>query len=183
MAEKRRGRSGIPWRIVGWGAAALVLLHPLVAMRFTDDVNWDAADFVLLGALLGGGGLVLELALRRSGDAAYRTAAGVALAAAVFLVWINGAVGVIGSEREDANTLYGGVLAVGLLGAIVARFRPAGMARAMVATALAQASVPPIAAALWPDVTAVRSAEVLALTGLFAATWLLSAWLFRKAAA
>jgi hypothetical protein len=46
-------------------------------------------------------------------------AAGVALATDFLLVWINGVVGIIGSEQEDANLLHGAVLAVGLLGAAV----------------------------------------------------------------
>lgn len=29
------------WRMAVWGAAALILLHPLVAMQFNDEVNWD----------------------------------------------------------------------------------------------------------------------------------------------
>lgn len=177
-------RSRIPWRIVGWGIAALILLHPLVAMQFSDEVNWHAGDFALMGALLGSVGLGFELAVRRTGNAAYRTAAGVALAATFLLVWINGAVGIIGSEQEDANLLHGGVLAVGLLGAIVARLQPARMARAMAATALAQALVPVIASTLGlRSIPSVWSSEVLALTGFFAAMWLLSAWLFRQAAA
>ena len=177
-------RRGIPWRIVAWGAAAFLLLLPLVAMQFTDEVAWSAFDFVFMGALLGGVGLGFELAVRKSGNAAYRTAAGVALAAAFLLVWINGAVGIIGSEHEDANLLYGAVLAVAFIGGIVARFRPAGLALAMSATALAQALVPVIASTLGADTRALAwSPEVLVLTGFFAAIWLLSAWLFRKAAA
>lgn len=181
---KTGGRSRSAWRIGGWSAAALILLHPLVAMQFTDEVNWDAADFLFMGVLLAGVGIGLELAVRNTASAAYRAAAGIALASAFLLVWINAAVGIIGSADEPANLLFGGVLALAFLGALAARFRPAGMARTMTATALAQASVPGIASAfglgpaplLW-------SAKVLALTGVFAAMWLLSAWLFRKAAA
>jgi hypothetical protein len=183
-AGDRSGRRGSGWSIAVWGAAAFMLLAPLVAMQFTDEVAWDAFDFAFMGALLGGVGLGFELAVRKTGNAAYRTAAGVALAAAFLLVWINAAVGIIGSEQEDVNFLYGGVLAVALIGAVVARFRPAGMARAMSATALAQALVQVIASTFGSGSRALTwSPEVLGLTGLFAAMWLLSAWLFRKAAA
>ena len=161
-AGDRSGRRGSRWSIAVWGAAAFMLLAPLVAMRFTDEVAWDAFDFAFMGALLGGVGLGLELAVRKTCNAAYRTAAGVALAAAFLLVWINAAVGIIGSEQEDANFLYGGVLAVALIGAVVARFRPAGMARAMSATALAQALVPVIASTFGSDSRALTwSPEVL----------------------
>lgn len=182
--KKTGGWSGSRWRIAGWSAAALILLYPLVAMRFTDEVNWGAADFLFMGVLLGGVGLGLELAVRNTANAAYRAAAGLALLSALLLVWINAAVGIIGSEDEPVNLLFGGVLAVAFVGAVAARFRPAGLAWTMAATAFAQASVPAVASAfglcpaplLW-------SAKVLALTGVFAAMWLLSAGLFRKAAA
>jgi len=122
--------------------------------------------------------------VRRTGDAAYRIAAGLALAAVFLLIWINAAVGVIGSEDEGANLLYGGVLAVALAGAVVARFRAAGMAWAMAAAALAQGLVPAVASTLWPDARhLVWSSQVLGLTGLFAGMWLVSAWLFRRSAA
>jgi hypothetical protein len=182
-AEKSGARRGSRWRLAGWGAAALLLLLPFVAMRFTREVTWTAFDFAVLGALLAGVGLGFELAVRRTGNIACRIAAGLALAAALLLVLINGAVGIIGSEREAANLLYGAVLAVALLGAVLARFRPAGMAKAMAAAALAQALVPPVALAIWPDAKdMVWAPEVLVLTGVFAAVWLGSAWLFRQAA-
>jgi hypothetical protein len=110
-------------------------------------------------------------------------AACAALAGAFLLIWINGAVGIIGSEQEDANLLYGGVLGAALIGASAARFRPAGMALAMSATALAQALVPVVASTFGLSSNAlVWSAGVLMLTGFFVALWLLSAWLFWKGA-
>src|SRR5690606_10161400 len=123
-------------RVMAQSAAALALLLPLIAIPFTDEVDWTASDFVLAGALLGGTGLLGELAARRTGDIAYRTAAGVALVAALLLVWMSLAVGLIGAEDDPANLMYAGVLAVGGAGVLVARFRPRGMAWAMLATAL-----------------------------------------------
>ena len=181
--ENGGGRRGSRWRVAAWAVAALLLLLPLVAMQFTDEVNWDVADFALAGALLIGTGITYELAVRKTGDTAYRAAVGVALAAAFILVWVNGAVGIIGTESDDANLMYGGVLAVGIIGAIIARFQPHGMARAFFATALAQALVAGIALAaglgstgpIWP-------LDILALTGFFVALFVGSALLFRKAA-
>jgi hypothetical protein len=168
-------RRGNRWRIVAWSAAAVLLLLPLVAMQFTDEVNWTAADFVVFGAMLAAAGGAFELAARMTRNAAYRAAVGVALAAAFLLVWANGAVGIIGSEDNPANLMFGGVLAVGLVGAAVARFRPPGMARALVATALAQALVAVIAAAS-------GAGYIFVATAFFGALWLASAWLFRRAA-
>ena len=173
-AEDGGGRRGNRWRRAVWGTAALLLLLPLAAMLVTDEMNWGAADFALFGAMLAGACGTFELAVRMTGNKAYRAAVGVALAAAFILVWMNLAVGVIGSEENPANWMYGGVLAVGIIGALIARFQPQGMARALAATALAQALVTVIALiAGW--------GSAFILTGLFVALWLLSAWLFRKA--
>jgi hypothetical protein len=180
--ENGGGRRGSRWRIAAWAAAALVLLLPLVAMQFTDEVNWDVADFVLAGALLVGVGVPYELAVRKTGDPAYRAAVGVALAAAFLLVWVNGAVGIIGSEDNDANLMYGGVFAVGVVGSIIARFRPRGMARALVATALAQASVAVVALVAGLGSPGSGPLEIVALNGFFVALFVGSALLFRKAA-
>lgn len=170
-------------RIAVWGTAALMLLLPLLAMQVTDEVNWSEADFLVFGTMLAIACGTYELTVRLTGSRAYRAAVGVALAAAFLLVWINLAVGIIGGEDNPANLMYGGVLAVGIAGAIIARFRPHGMARALVATALAQAFVAAIALVAGTGSAAPISPEhVMLLTGLFAALWLLSAWLFREAA-
>lgn len=164
-------------------AAAFILLLPLLAMQITDEVVWDLADFAVAGALLVGTGLAYELAARRTGDLAYRAAVGVALAAAFILLWLMGAVGIIGVEGDRADLMYLGVLAVGLIGALIARFRPQGMARALLATALAQALVAVIAlVAGMPRDPVTSVPELVGLNGLFVALFVGSAWLFRHAA-
>jgi hypothetical protein len=174
----------LPWRRIGWAGAATLLTLPLIAMQFTDEVRWTASDFLFAGAVLGGVGGLLELAARKSGRAAYRIAAAVALAIGLFSIWLTGAVGIIGSENEPANLLYLVVLIAALAGAFVARFQPEGMARAMVVAAALEAMVPPAAAFLWPAARAsIWQREVFVLTGAFVAMWLLSAAMFRKAAA
>ena len=181
--ENPGGRRGRFWRIAPWIVAALVLLVPLVAMRFTDEVAWDETDFIVMGALLFGACGACELAARTTGSIAYRAAVGVAVVAALIIIWMNLAVGIIGSEDNPANLMYGGVLAVAILGGLMVRFRPGGMARALAATALAQGLVGAIAliaglgstSANWPR-------AIVVLTGFFAALWLVSAWLFQKAA-
>ena len=160
-------------------ATAFILLLPLLA-----EWPWTLFDFVFAGALIFGTGLTYVLVVRKAGNIAYRAAVGVALGAAFLLVWLTGAVGIIGSEDDLANSMYVGVLAVGIIGAIVARFRPHGMSRALLATALAQALVAVIALIIglgspWspPGVL-----ETLILNGFFAALFVGSALLFRYAA-
>ncbi len=177
------GWRGNYWRIAAWTAAALILLLPLVAMQFTDEVDWGVGDFIFAGILLGGTGLTYELAVRRTGSYAYRAAVGLALAAAFLLIWVNAAVGIIGSEDEPANLMFFGVLAVGIVGALIARFQPQGMARALFATALAQALTGVIALAAGFGATGpLWWLRLLALTGFFVALFAGSAWLFQKAA-
>jgi hypothetical protein len=163
-------------------AAALILLLPLLAMQITDEVVWDLADFAVAGALLVGTGLMYVLATRKAGNIAYRAAVGVALAAALLLVWINLAVGIIGTEDNPANLMYIGVLAVGIIGALIARFQPRGMARALFATALAQALVTVIALIAGKHRAPISSvAEILGLNGIFVALFVGSALLCRHA--
>jgi hypothetical protein len=158
-------------------ATAFILLIPLLAAP-----AWSLADFVIAGALLVGTGLTYVLVARKAGNIAYRFAVGVALAAAFILVWLNLAVGVIGTSGDPANVMYVGVLAVGIIGAIIARFQPPGMARALFATALAQALVAVIALIFGLGSSLSPPVEILALNGFFVALFVGSAWLFRYAA-
>lgn len=172
------GRGGVPWRLVGWGLAAFLLLLPLVA-----GAPWTASDYVFAAVIFGIVGGLLELAVRRSRNPWYRLGALTAVLASFLLVWINAAVGVIGSEDNPANLMFLGVIAIALAGAIAARFRAEGMARAMAVAAIAEAlvAVPVVAMKLGatepPGLTG-----VLILIGGFTAIWAVSAALFRKAA-
>ncbi|MBO2011895.1 hypothetical protein [Hymenobacter negativus] len=162
-------------------ATALLLLIPLVAMQFTKEVTWTLDDFIVAGLLLFGAGLTYTLVARMGGSGTYRVAAGIAVVAGLLLVWGNLAVGFIGSEDNPANLLYGGVLAVALIGAIAARFRPLGMSRAMFATALTQFLVPLIAMLIWRPEVDMGMFQLLALNTAFAGLWVGSGWLFRRA--
>jgi len=164
---------------------AFILLMPWLAMLFTDQLVWDLTDFIVAGALIFGTGLAYELVARKGGTMAYRVAVGIALAAALLLVWMNLAVGIIGSEDNPVNLMYFGVLAIGILGATIARLRPQGMARTLFATALAQALVPVIALIIKkPQVTSVEASMgvlgVLGLNAFFVMMFIGSGLLFRR---
>jgi len=115
---------------------------------------------------------------------AYRAAVGVALAAVLLLFWVNGAVGIIGNENNPANLMYGGVLAVGIIGAIIARLQPHGMARTLFTMALAQALVPVITLIIWPQVSwgAAGVLGVFILNAFFVMLFVVSGLLFRHVA-
>ncbi len=161
---------------------AFLLLLPLLAMQFTHEVNWDLADFVVAGALLLGAGFTYELVARKGGNLAYRAAVGLALAAALLLVWLNLAVGIIGDEDNPANLMYIGVLAVGFIGAAIVRLEPRGMARVLFATALAQMLVPVIALTIWKPPVPSGVLGLFGLNALFAMLFVGSGLLFRRAA-
>ena len=119
----------------------------------------------------------------KTGNTAYKSAVGLALATAFLLVWMIGAVGVLGRDGDRADLMYIGVLAVGIIGAIISRFKPHGMARALFATAIAQALVAVIALIAGMHQAPYSSmCEILSINGFFVALFLGSAWLFRKAA-
>jgi len=162
-------------RVLGWGFALALLLLPLVAMQFTEEVNWSPGDFVFAAILIGGVGVAMEVAVRLSSKREYHIASAIALLAAFLLVWINAAVGIIGAEQNPLNLLFGGVLVVGLVGALAGGFDARAMSRAMSMAAVAQALVALIA---WH-----HGFMIVPITAVFMALWLLSAGLFRRAAA
>ena len=79
------------------GTVAIILLIPLVAMQFTSEVAWSASDFVLIGGLLVGTGLLCELVLRSVKKTDNRILLCVLLLAALFLIWAKLAVGIFDS--------------------------------------------------------------------------------------
>ncbi len=165
-----RGR----WRVAAWSVAAGILLIPLIAMLFTREVNWTVGDFLFAFLMIGGAGLAFELVVRSSSNRAYRAGAATALAASFLLVWINGAVGMIGSEENFYNVLFLGVIGVALMGAIIARFQAPGMVRAMSVAGLFHGAI----AAVGMSIDFRGGLLSAALAGL----WIASAALFHRAA-
>jgi hypothetical protein len=108
----------------------------------------------------------------------YRLGLAVAVLTALFLLLGIGALGIIGDGGED-DRVYLGVLVVLVVGTLLARFKPRGMALALAATALTQVLATALAFALGvPDGASVL--DVLALTVMYAGLFALSAWLFRR---
>ena len=119
----------------------------------------------------------------RTRKLAYRTGIGVAVASVLLLYWIIGAVGLIGVEGDRADMMYLGVFGVGVLGAVIARLRPYGMARVLLAMALVQALVAVIALIAGKHENPVTSLpELLGLNAFFIVLFVGSAWLFDQAA-
>ena len=163
--------------LVGLGTA-LLLMVPLAA-RFP----WSLGDFVIMGTLLFGTGLAYVLISRRSESLFYKAAVGLGAGTAFLLVWVNGAVGIIGSEDNPANLLYGGVLLVGLIGTVLARFRPKPMSYVLYAAAAVQMLVPVAALIFWRSTLNEPPSlvGVFILNTFFAGLFALSGALFRWA--
>ncbi len=75
----------------------LILLIPLIAMQFSDEVNWDLIDFVVAGLLLFGTGLIFDLMLRKVNKPSIRIVLGITLLLLFFLIWAELAVGIFGT--------------------------------------------------------------------------------------
>lgn len=146
-------------------------------------MDWSLSDFVFAGALLSGLGLAVWFVVRGPRNLPYRLAVGVAVAAALLMVWVTGAVGIVGSERHAANGLYFLAVGVGLIGAALARFRPRGMMFAVGGTAAATALIGVAAVAKgWGDDSARYPLDVLGGSFLLAAMFAAAAWLFAQSA-
>lgn len=171
-------------RVVLWGAiTVLILLLPLL-MQFTNEVQWNEA--IAYGVILSGVGIAYELwRWLRTKNTIYRFAFFTGLFGALLIGWVNGAVGIIGNEDNPANLMYGAIFVVGLIGSIISRFRPIGMARTLFAAALVQISVPIIALFVWPAQTSWGNAGVVGVfifNFIFVVFFLTSAVLFKRAA-
>ncbi len=75
----------------------VLLLIPLVAMQFTNEVDWDVRDFIIMGVLLLGTGLLLELVLRKVKSLKNKILIGGAILLGFFLIWAELAVGIFGT--------------------------------------------------------------------------------------
>ncbi len=78
-------------------SAAFLLLIPLIAMQFSDEVNWTLSDFVVAGVLLLGAGLVCEFVLRKINKTSHRVAICTGILVALLIVWAELAVGIFGT--------------------------------------------------------------------------------------
>lgn len=78
-------------------AAAALLSIPFIAMQFTNEVNWKALDFAIMGVLLFGTVLLCELVLRKVKSTNNRIIICGIVLLMFFLVWAELAVGIFGT--------------------------------------------------------------------------------------
>lgn len=75
----------------------ILLLIPFIAMQFTDSVNWSLSDFVVMGLLLSGTGLLCEFTLRKVKTTKNRIIICLIIILIFILIWAELAVGIFGS--------------------------------------------------------------------------------------
>lgn len=75
----------------------LLLLIPLIAMQFTNEVNWTLIDFVVAGFLLLISSLMCERVLRKVDKIKHRFAICIAILVALLIIWAELAVGIFGT--------------------------------------------------------------------------------------
>ncbi len=159
-----------------------ILMVPLIAMQFTDEVLWGPIDFAVFGIMLISVGFAFEFITAKQNSMVYKAAIGLALLTAFLLIWVNLAVGLIGNTNEIANIMYSGVLAVLILGALVVRVRPLAMVRVMFATALTQGLITIITLlGKMSNHSGSSAGEIIVMNGVFIALFMVSAFLFRRA--
>lgn len=166
-----------PWRIARWTGALALLLTPLVMMQISDEWHWTPGSFIVAGAVIGGLGLLYELAERMVTSRAYRAGIAVVLVTSFLTVWTT-------IVRDDGTGIgFFLVITAAMVGGFAAWFRPAGMARAMLGTAVTQTLLG-IANATAPSTASTPDGPFRAIlfAGFFAVLWLLSAACFRAAA-
>lgn len=74
-----------------------LLLIPLIGMQFSSDIDWSGFDFLIMGILLLGTGLLIDLALRKIPDTKNRIIVSGIILAVFLLVWAELAVGIFGT--------------------------------------------------------------------------------------
>lgn len=169
--------SGGHWRAARWIGALALLLTPLVMMQVSEGWHWTAGSFLLAGIVIGGIGLLYELAERASESRTYRAGAAIALITSFLTVWTT-------IVRDDGNGIgFFMLIMAAAVGGFSAWFRPAGMARTMFGIAIMQALLS-TAIATAPSTASIPDAsfKFLLSGGFFTALWLASATFFRAAA-
>ncbi|WP_445383085.1 hypothetical protein [Robiginitalea sp. IMCC43444] len=173
-------------RIISWMAFILAALSiPLLAMQFTEEVQWSVSDFLIMGGVLALMAFAYEFISRKSKHRLFRIACTIGLAGAFLLFWVNAAVGIIGSENQDVNLLFAGVLLIGLSGAAISGLKPLGMRNTLYAMAAAQMLIPVIGLMIWPPSEISWSPGILGVfvfSGFFAFLFAVSGRLFHKVA-
>jgi len=73
---------------------SVLLLLPIIAMQFTNEVNWNISDFIVAGILLLGTGFLIELIIRKVKRKNYQIILSLVALLTLLIIWIQLAVGI-----------------------------------------------------------------------------------------
>lgn len=164
-------------------APLFILLIPFCAMQLSiEGWHWDLFDFLLMGSFILGTSLAYQLISRKVDSRLYRVATGIAAISSLLILWVNGAVGIIGSEDNPANLLYFVALGIGFLAVLASKFKPRGMSYALFTTAGGLFLIPIIAFMIWRPDFDPGVIHVFILNTCFATPFFVSGLLFKKIA-
>jgi hypothetical protein len=76
------------------------------------------------------------LLTKSSSNIIHRAAVGLAIGSTLLLIWVNLAVGLIGSGPNAANLMYIGIVAIVIIGTFLSRFTTKGMEQVMFTAAI-----------------------------------------------
>ena len=75
----------------------IILLIPMIAMQFTDEVNWSFLDFIIMGIMLSITGLALGIIIKKIKDYKYRNIFITIIVMIFLLIWAELGVGLFGT--------------------------------------------------------------------------------------
>ncbi|MED5451640.1 MAG: hypothetical protein VX176_00060 [Candidatus Neomarinimicrobiota bacterium] len=76
----------------------LLLLIPLIAMQFTDEVNWSFFDFIIMGLMLTITSLLIRITLKKFKNSKNRIIFIAIIIIIFFLIWAELGVGIFGTR-------------------------------------------------------------------------------------
>lgn len=164
-----------PWFLL------LVMMMALGWLNLIGQLNWGVGDFIFVAVIFFGGLSAFRFVSGRGQGRMFHAAVALSLVTALSMIWITLAVGIIGSEDNQANIMYVGVLGIGLLGSLIARFRATGMSRTMLAVTIAQLVVTVVAVTVWKPETEEHVFSTFILNLFYVMLFLSSALLFHRA--
>ena len=157
-------------------ASLALLMVPLVASRVVEGWHWNAGGFVFVYVLFFATGMAYALIARKMGAWSYKAGVGVALVAGFALGWSN--MVQVADLGHPENLVYYSVLAVGIVGACLARLKARGLALTLFAMAATLALI----AVILPSGAPPYLARNMAIGhGVYVALFTASGLLFRHA--
>lgn len=157
-----------------------LLLIPFIAMQFTNEVNWSVFDFIIMGSLISGTCFLFYIMARRSSNFIFRLATSIAILSSFLLIWVNLAVGLIGSGPNIANLMYIAVFAILIGGTYFSRLAPQRLQWVMfiAASSLFVFAIIQLLAKMY-EYPGSSIVEILGVNSFFATLFLCAGLLFR----